>query len=238
MTSSGTYNFSLSDGECVLEAFERCQVRMPEIRQKHMASARRNLNLLLSELSTRQVNLWKVEFNTIDLVQGTATYDVPTRVVMILDAYRAINYGSSDQTNIYTTPISRTEYASYAAPQTQGPPTVYWFDRLISPTVTFFPTPDGNGPYTWGYYSCIQMQDANLPGGETPDVPYRALSMLTAGLAYYLSLSWPPQGVDQIAFQNARLAEFNRVFAPFASNDTENVNMSLVPSLSAYYRRG
>lgn len=236
MTASGTYNFSLSNGEAVLAAFERCQLRLPELRQEHLASARRELNLLFAELANRQVNLFKVELNTINLVQGTATYDVPARTVMILDSYRSINTGSSNQTNIYMTPISRTEYASYATPQTQGPPTVYWFDRLISPTVTFYPTPDGNGPYVWNYYSCAQMQDANLPGGETPDVVYRALSMLVAGLAYYLSLSWPPAGVDQLAFQASRKAEFDRSFMFFAGQDVENVNFAILPQLSGYYR--
>src|SRR5258708_28052096 len=151
MTSSGTYDFALSTGEAVLAAFARCQVRVPELRLEHLWSARCELNLLFSELSNRQVNLWKVELLTVDLVQGTATYSVRARVVMILDSYRAINSGDSDQSNIYTTPISRTEYASYAAPQTQAPPTVFWFDRLIAPTVTFYPTPDGNGPYVWNY---------------------------------------------------------------------------------------
>ncbi len=236
MTSSGTYSFSLSNGEAVLAAFERCQVRAPELRQEHMASARRELNLLFAELANRQVNLWKVEPGTINLVQGTATYDVPAKTVMILDSYRSINTGTSSQTNIYMTPISRTEFSSYATPQSQGPPTVYWFDRLISPTVTFYPTPDGSGPYVWNYYSCVQMQDANLPGGETPDVVYRALSMLVSGLAYYLSLSWPPPGVDQLQFQQSRLGEFNRAFGFFAAQDTENVNFSIQPALSHYYR--
>ena len=38
MTSSGTYAFSPSNGEIVLAAFERIQVRVPDIRQEHMAS--------------------------------------------------------------------------------------------------------------------------------------------------------------------------------------------------------
>lgn len=237
MTSSGTYNYILSNGECVLAALERIQIRGPSIRQEHMSSARRELNLLFSELSNRQVNLWKVELLTIDLVQGTSTYSIPSRAIMILDSYRSINTGASDQTNIYTTPISRTEFSSYATPQTQGPPIVYWFDRLISPTVTFYPTPDGDGPYVWNYYVCTQMQDANLPGGETPDAPYRTLSMLTAGLAYYLSLDYPPAGVDQLNFQNARLRDFDRAWGFFAAQDTENVNMSIQPAIGAYYRR-
>ncbi len=229
MTSSGTYDFALSNGEGVLAALERVQIRAPSIRQEHMYSARRELNLLFSELANRQVNLWKVELITLALTQGTATYSVPGRVVMILDSYRSINSGSTDQTNIYTTPISRTEYASYATPQTQGPPIVFWFDRLISPTVTFYPTPDGNGPYQWNYYACTQMQDANLPSGETPDVPYRALDMLVAGLAYRMARIYAP------ALEAVRKADYDLAWNFFGAQDTENVNVSIQPAVSAYY---
>src|SRR5215831_16926590 len=99
MTSSGTYNYSLSNGEAVLAAFERAQVRAPELRQEHMLTARRELNDLFVELSNRQVNLWKVELISQTLTQGTATYTIPARVVMILDAYRSLNYGTTSQTD-------------------------------------------------------------------------------------------------------------------------------------------
>src|SRR5215467_3620311 len=238
MTSSGTYSYSLTNGEAVLAAFERCQLRLPEMRQEHFATARREVNLLLAEWANRQVNLWKVELDTQTLTQGSATYPLAAKVVMILDAYRSINTGTTNQSNIYMTPISRTEYASYAAPQTQGPPTVYWFDRTITPTVTFFPTPDGNGPYVFNYYAVVQIQDANIASGETPDIPYRWYDAFAAGLAYRLARTYPPPGVDPVAFLGLRKAEYDEAWRYASTQDTENVNMSLVPSLSAYYRRG
>ena len=236
MTSSGTYSFSLSTGEAVLAAFERCQLRLPENRQEHFATARREVNFLLSEWSNRQVNLWKVELDTQTLTQGTATYSLPAKVVMVLDAYRSINTGSANQTNIYMTQISRTEYASYATPQTQGPPLVYWMDRTITPSVTFYPTPDANGPYVFNYYAVVQVQDANLPSGETPDIPYRWYDAFVAGLAYRLARTFPPQGVDQIQFLAMRKAEYDEAWRFAATQDTENVNFSIQPQLSNYYR--
>lgn len=231
MTSSGTYGYSLSVGEGVLAAFERVQVRAPEIRQEHMLTARREVNLLFVELSNRQVNLWKVELISQSLTQGTASYSVPSRVVMVLDAYRSINQGQSDQTDIYITPISRTEYASYTQKQTQAPPTTYWFDRLISPTVTLWPVPDGGGPYTLNYYACSQMQDANLAGGETPDLPYRWLDVLTSGLAHRLARVYAP------ALEAQRKADYDEAWRIAGTQDTENVPVSIVPRLSSYYPR-
>lgn len=231
MTSSGTYSFSLSVGDGVLAAFERCQVRAPSLRQEHMLTARRETNLLFSEWSNKSPNLWKVELDTINMVQGTATYSLPAKTVMVLDAYRALNSGTSSQTNIYMTPISRTEYSSYATPETQGPPTVFWFDRTISPTVTFYPTPDGNGPYVWNYYACVQIQDANLAGGETPDIPYLWLDAMVAGQAHRFSRIYAPQ------LEAIRKADAKEAWDIAATQNVENVNLSIAPSLSMYYRR-
>lgn len=227
--SSGTYNYSLSTGEGVLAAFERCQVRAPSIRQEHMLTARRETNLLFADWSNKQVNLWTVELDTINLVQGTATYSLPAKVVMILDAYRAVNSGTQSQTNIYMTPISRTEFASYATPQTQGPPTVFWYDRLINPTVTFYPTPDAS--YVWNYYACVQLQDANLSGGETPNLPYLWLDAYVAGLAHRLARTYAPQ------LEQLRKADAKEAWDTAATQDTENVNLSIQPAISGYYRR-
>lgn len=237
MTSSGTYNYSLSNGEAVLAAYERCELRLPSLRQEHMLTARRELNLLFVELANRQVNLWKVEQLSIDMVEGTVTYDVPGRVVMILDAYISLNDGEDDQSDRYVTPISRTEYASYASKNTQGAPTVYWFDRLISPTITLYPVPDDNGPYVLNYYACTQMQDANMAGGETPDIPYRWLDVLVSGLAKRLARTYPPAGVDKLAFQAARDKDYAEAWTHAGTQDTENVPFTIAPMISGYYRR-
>ena len=80
------------------------------------------------------------------------------------------------------------------------------------------------------------MQDANLPGGETPDAPYRALDMLTAGLAKRLARIYPPPGVDPIQFYTARKADYDEAWMYFAAQDTENVAISIQPAIGGYYR--
>lgn len=230
MTSSGTYNYALSIGEGVLAAYERVRIRSPSIRQEHMLTARRETNLLFVELSNRQVNLWKVEQLSITLVSGTPTYSVPSRVVMILDGYVTLNDGTTDQSDRYIVPISRTDYASYAAKFTPGPPTVYWLDRLISPEITFFPVPDSGGPYVFNYYACTQLQDANLSGGETPDMPYRWLDVLVSGLSYRLARVYAPD------LEAIRKQDYDDAWRIAGTQDTENVAMTITPAIGAYYR--
>lgn len=230
MTSSGTYAFSLANSNISLAAYERIQIRAPELRQEHMLSAYRELNLVLSQWSNTQPNLWKVLRNQTTLTPGTATYTLQANVVMLLDASIVLNFGTSQESRRFITPISRTEYLSYANQQSPGPPTVYWLDRLITPTVTFYPVPDSNGPYTFDYFTVLQVQDANLQSGETPDVPYRWLDALVAGLAYRLSRVYAPN-LEQLRKQDAEEA-----WHIAAAQDTEGTPLLLAPSLNSYYR--
>lgn len=229
MTSSGTYNFSATYGDIVISAFERLQIRLPSIRQEHMRTARMELNYLLSAWGNLQPNLWKVEQITLTLVDGTATYDVPSRVVMILDAYLTLNNGSTNQNDRYITPISRTDYASYAAKFTPGPPTVYWFDRLISPTITTWPVVDSSD-YVINYYACVQVQDAALTGGQTPDIPYLWYDAMVAGIAHRLARAYAPQ------LEAIRKVDAKEAWDAAATQNVENVPTVLAPGLNRYYR--
>lgn len=237
MTSSGTYSFSPSNGEIVLAAYERIRIHTPEIRQEHMQSARREVNFLFAEWSNKSPNLWEVIRTQQTLVAGVSTYSIPGKTIMLLDGSIVLNFGTQQESRRWIQPISRSEYLTYANQQTPGPPTVYWFDRLISPTVTFWPVPDSNGPYTFDFFSCTQIQDANLSGGETPDVPERWLDAMVAGMAHRLSRVYPPPGVDPIQFETLRKGDATEAWQIAAAQDTENVPLSLVPAIAGYYRR-
>lgn len=230
MTSSGTYSFSLNNGQAVLNAFSRCGIPMSKLEQEHYFNARIELDLLLSsEWSNREVNLWEVTLLSQTLTQGTATYTLPAKVVMVLDAYRSTTSGGV-QTDIFMTPISRDDYASYPQKSTQAPPTVYWFNRQITPTITLYPVPDSGGPYTLNYYACTQIQDANLTGGETPDIPVRWFDAMCAGLAYRLARLYAP------ALEDKRKQDYADAWEVAAKSDLENTPVRISPRLGGYYR--
>lgn len=195
-----------------------------------MRSAYNEFNFLLSSISNLQPNLWKVIRTQTVLTPGTATYTLPAYTVMVLDASIVLNFGSQNESRRYITPISRTEYLSYANQQSLGQPTVFWFDRTETPTVTFYLVPDSNGPYTWDFFSCIQVQDANLTNGETLDVPYRWLDAVVAGVAHRLSRIYAPQ------LEPVRKADAQEAWTVAATQDTENVPLVLAPALQGYFR--
>ena len=143
MATSGTYTFNPGLGELTLYAYNLIGVRNTAVLQEHMEAARMASNMMLARWSNQGVNLWAVDLISVPLVQGQATYSVDADTVMILDAYMEIDNGNGAPIDRIILPISRTEYASYPNKEQQGFTTTFWFDRLISPTVTLWPVPDG-----------------------------------------------------------------------------------------------
>ena len=229
MTTSGTYNFNPSLGEVVLNAYARCGVRRTALLQEHMEDARFEANLMFSDWSNKGVNLWKVDRVSVPLIQGQTTYSVDPTTVMILDAVITTGTGQSQFDRVIM-PISRTEYSQTPNKNLQAPPTVFWFDRLIQPTVTVWPVPDQSNYYTLNYYRVIQIQDAELPNGQTLDIPYRWLDAMCAGLAARVGAIYAP---DRAALLEAKAAQ---AYTVASTQDTENVPLYIMPGLSGYYR--
>lgn len=229
-TTSGTYLFNPSNAEVITQAFSRIGVRRGEVLAQHLQDALMELNVLFSRMDNMGPNLWTVDLQTVALVQGTATYSVPSNTIQILDAYISINYGTSTQIDTYLYALSRTEYASLSEKQSQAKPSQYWYDRLISPTITMYPTPDGNGPYQLSYYRFRQIQDSVLSGAQQPEVPVRWLDALIAGLAHRMARIYAPQ-LEQI-----RKADADEAWNIAAAQDTENVPLNIIPGLGGYWR--
>lgn len=229
MSTSGTYTFNPSLGELTLYAYNLCGVRPTSIVQEHMMSARMASNLLLASWSNQGVNLWAVDLQTVTLIQGTATYPVPDDTVMILDAYITIVQGPSETDRIIL-PVSRTEYASYPNKQQQGFPTVYWFDRLLAPTITLWPVPDGGEATYLKYYRVRRLQDSEFTSGQQVEIPYLWMDAFAYGLAHRLSEIWQPQ-VSQ--YLQGRAAESYRIAA---DQNVEYAQQYISPQIQGYFR--
>lgn len=227
MATSATFAFSPSIGELALNAWSRIRIKPAALTQEHMFQLRLEGNFLQAQWSVSGITLWTVDLQTVALTQGTATYTVPSNTVMILDAY--ISTGTPS-INRFISPISRTDYASLANPTSQGYPTSYWFDRLIAPTITLWPVPDNGATYTLSYYRYRQLQDATVPGGLDPEIPYLALDAWAAGLSHRLSRHFAPE------LEILRKADAVEAFNLFAAEYTENVPLYITPGISGYFR--
>ena len=228
MTTSATYNFNPSLGELALYVLNMVGVRNTAITQEHMFTLRMAANLTQARWSAKGVNLWAVDLQSVALVQGQATYAVPANTIVMLDAYVVQGQGSA-LTNRLILPISRTEYASYANPTQQGFPTTYWFDRLLAPTVTLWPVPDGNEG-TLNYYRVRQIQDAVLTDAATPEMPVYFLDAFAMELAWRLAIIWAPDKAPGLK----TLAE--DAYNDAAAQNIETAQIYISPMVGGYFR--
>lgn len=230
MSTSGTYTFNPSLGELGLYAFNLCQIRATSLTQEHMSSLRQAANFVLASWSNRGVNLWQVDLQTVTLVEGQATYDVDANTVVILDAYVTIDDGSAPAQDRVITPISRSEYASYSNKTQQGFPTTYWFDRLLSPTVTLWQVPDGSSPQYLNYYRLRQTQDANFANGQNVEIPFLWLEAFADALAWRFARLWQPPLAEQFK------ADAAESYAIAATQNEEVASIYISPQTSSYFR--
>jgi hypothetical protein len=229
MTTSGTYSYNPGLGELTLYAYNLIGIRNTSVLQEHMAAARMAANMLLSRWANQGVNLWAVDLITTPLVEGQSTYNVEPNTVVILDAYIETDTGNGQPIDRLILPISRTEYASYPNKEQQGFTTTYWFDRLLSPTVTLWPVPDGTTT-SLKYYRVRQIQDANLINGQTVEIPYLWMEAFAFALAQRLAMVWSPDKVGLIK------PMADEAYAIASSQNVETAQQYISPIISGYFR--
>src|SRR5271156_4135232 len=190
-TYSGTTGFLPATGELVIAAYRRIKIHRAEIVTEHLADAKTEFNLMQVQWGNLGPTIWTVDLQTVNIVKGQNVYSVPSDTVMMLDVYVSIPNGDGTTSDRIITPLSRTEYASMPNKSGQGSPTCFWFDRLISPTFTLWPNPDGYEP-TLSYYRFTQIQDAVPINATNSQVPYLSLDAYTACMSHRLARIWKP----------------------------------------------
>jgi hypothetical protein len=198
VTTSGTAAFNLDLNDIIEEAYERCGV---EVRTGYEhRTARRSLNLLFADWANRGINLWTIEQGSIPLVQGQITYDLPVDTVDLLEHVIRTGAGNvATQADLTISRISVSTYATIPNKLQQARPIQVWVNRqsgattptgVNAPQINVWPAPDGSQSYTFVYWRMRRIQDSG-GGVNTQDVPFRFLTCLVAGLAYYLALKIP-----------------------------------------------
>jgi hypothetical protein len=231
MATSGTATFNLDFTEIAEEAWERAG---REMRSGYdLRTARRSMNLLTIEWQNRGINMWTIEQGSILLEAGTATYNLPDDTIDLLEHYIRTGAGSaSTQSDLTISRISVSTYSSIVNKLSQGRPIQLYIDRgRDNPTVTVWPVPDQgtvSAPYyTLNYYRMRRVQDAGS-GVQTPDVNFRFLPCLVAGLAYYIAQK-DPNLMPRIPMLQA---EYERQFELAAGEDRERAPVRFVPRVS------
>jgi hypothetical protein len=237
-TSSGTQDFFLSNSEILFESFDRIMVRPSEITVHHLVSGRRSMNLELQAWSNLGINLWEVVQAQLTLVAEQATYTLPANLVTIMEMYfTTVNGdGTGRNSDRIMVPLTRTQYAQVPNKLQPGLPTQYWLERLEAPVVTIWqPAFQGSPAYIINYNYLQRIDDAGIGAGQTPDIPYRAMDALCAGLAKRLAKKFaPPQMRQQIVQET--MADATEAWNNFVTNDLEDGPLIMQPNVGGYAR--
>ena len=129
-----------------------------------------------------------------------------------------------DNADISVSRVSRDDYLSIPNKSTTGRPTQFYVDRLISPILKVWPTPE-NSTDVIIYDRLVRIDDAGS-SINTVEVPFRFYPCLAAGLAYYISLKRAPERVQLL--KSVYEEEFQRA----AEEDRDRASFSIVPSYS------
>jgi hypothetical protein len=223
MATSGLSDFNLDLSDVIEEAFERAG---SELRTGYdMKTARRSLNLLFADWANRGINMWTIDTGTIDLVPGTATYDLPTDTVDLIEhVIRTGSGNASTQADLTITRISVSTYSSIPNKLTQARPIQLWIERLEAPRVTVWPVPDNVQLYQLVYWRLRRIQNAGT-GVNTMDVPFRFLPCMVAGLAYYLALKLP-EGLQRLGVLKE---QYDAAWMIASDEDRDKSSIRIVP---------
>ena len=214
-TTSGTTTFdkTFSIDEIIEDSFER--IGMQGVAGNQLRSARRSLNILFQEWGNRGIHYWEVGSTNLDLIEGQADYNFfrssgdgtsatttdPASVFGISDVLEAqlrSNRTQTTQSDSPMTKVDRSTYAAFSNKLSKGTPNQYWVERFIDKvTIHVYPTPDStSASKDMHFYYIKRIQDVGSYTNAT-DVPFRFVPCMVAGLAYYLSMKYAPQLIQQ-----------------------------------------
>jgi hypothetical protein len=238
MTTKGTSIFNLDLNELVEEAYERAGL---ELRTGYdLRTARRSLNLLTIEWANKGINLWCIEQGEIPMVTGQATYDLPVDTIDLLDQVIRTGTGQN-QIDINISRISESTYSTIPTKNALGRPIQVWINRqsgatnpvtgVAYPTINVWPTPNDPGnQYTFVYWRLRRIQDAGN-GVNTQDIPFRFLTAMVAGLAFYIAMKKPEVTTDRLAMLKG---DYDQQFQLAADEDREKASIRFVPRANFY----
>ena len=183
MAVSGSTNFEPNITEFIEEAYERCGL---ELRTGYdLKTGIRSANLMLAEWANRGLNQWTIETGTQTVTEGTASYNLGTDVIDILDVVVRRTDGSTT-TDINMDRISRSEYFNIPNKATKSRPSQFFLDKQNNPVLFLYPTPE-NSTDVIRFSKLTRMDDADN-ARNTMDIPFRFYPCFVAGLAYYISM--------------------------------------------------
>ena len=220
---SGSYNFNLEIGDVIQEATEMIggEVTLGE----EPRSARRSINLILSDWQNRGVCLWTTNTTTVSVAASTSQVSLGSHVSDVMQV--VIN---RDNTDLEMTRISYEEYLKIPNKGQTGRPSQYAIKRFSDNVQLFmWSVPDVNTDKL-KIEKIDYMQDVDKSAIQNADMPRRFLPALTTGLAYYMSLKRPGITEARASFLKR---EYEERLGFAMTEDKERASLYITPKIGS-----
>lgn len=182
MSTSGATTFNPNLNEMVEEAYERCG---KELRSGYdLRTARRSLNLLITEWANRGINLWTMEQGAIPLYTNQITYPLPINTVDLVETIVRNGVGQN-QTDINISRISVSTYSTIPNKLATGRPIQIYIDRQGGQTYVFNATLAAN----------ISSSATTIPMSSVEGIPYAGYANIGAETVYYYGTATQAENV-------------------------------------------
>ena len=220
---SGSYNFNLEIGDVIQEATEMIggEVTLGE----EPRSARRSINLILSDWQNRGVCLWTTNTTTVSVAASTSQVSLGSHVSDVMQV--VVN---RDDTDLEMTRISYEEYLKIPNKGQTGRPSQYAIKRFSDNVQLFmWSVPDVNTDKL-KIEKIDYMQDVDKSAIQNADMPRRFLPALTTGLAYYMSLKRPGITEARASFLKR---EYEERLGFAMTEDKERASLYITPKIGS-----
>ena len=212
--------------EIAEEAAERAGV---DLRSGYaLRSARRSIELLSIEWGNRGLNLWTIETGSIDLASGVREYPLPDDTIDLIEhGLRYFNLDSGQPTDYALGRRSIDEYSIIPSKLHTGRPTSIYIKRLIQPSVLLWPVPDRDDYYQLVFARLRRMASVGTGGTGQPELPFRFVPAMIAGVAFYMAL----KSTDPNAQQRVPLLKsaYEEQFTLASDEDRDRASVKWVP---------
>jgi hypothetical protein len=211
----------LSVMDVIEEAYERIQ-HDPRAGYDYR-TARRSIDIMMSDWANRGLNLWTVEERVYPLIAGQASVALDADIFDVMDAVIR-DPTATPPLDIGLDRMSQTDYLSLPYKDMPGMPSRYMVTRSTPPmTATLWQVTDRPREFVVNALRIIP----SLSGYAGPfAIPERFQNALISGLAYHLAMKKNPDRVQQM------MALYERDFEIAAGEDRDRSSFFFVPEVT------
>jgi hypothetical protein len=222
MATSDTYTFNLDVDSIIQEASEYLG---GEVTLGHeVESAKRSMNLMLTDWQNRNINLWTVATTAVSLTANVTAFDLDSSNLDVLNAVL-----HRDNKDLGMTRISMEEYLQINNKGQVGRPSQFALRRgRDKPSIHIYPIPE-NSTDQIKFEAIRKIQDVTKTAVENVDIPTRFLPCMAMGLAYYMGIKRPNVPADRLTFLKANYEE---LLNAAQLEDRERTSLFVKPKLS------